>query len=122
VLVENQAGSVTSAGTIAAGYDGVSLNHGGQVTNSVGGTITGEHIGVYTGYGLGSVANSGLITARTGDAVSLYTGGSLSNSAAGRIIGGYSGVYAGGKRVLHPECRDYQRSEFRGVSDRHRAM
>ncbi len=87
-------GSVSNAGTIAAGYNGLDLNAGGAVNNS--GTITGGHIGVYTGNGLGSVSNSGLITSRTGDAVSLYSGGSFSNAATGQLIGGYSGVYGGG--------------------------
>jgi len=92
VLGTASGASLTNAGVITAGYDGVSLNRGGSVTNA--GSISGGHIGVYTGNGLGSVANTGVITAQTGDAVSLYSGGSFTNS--GRVAGGYSGVYAGG--------------------------
>lgn len=89
-------GGVANSGTISAQYDGVSLNHGGNVTNTAGGAISGGHIGVYIGGGAGTVVNSGVITSRTGDAVSLYTGGSFSNLAGGQVSGGYSGVYAGG--------------------------
>ncbi len=89
-------GSVANAGVISAGYNGLSLNRGGTLSNAMGGSISGGHIGVYTGNGLGDITNEGVISASAGDAVSLYAGGSFTNASGARVLGGYSGVYARG--------------------------
>ncbi len=92
----NAPAAINNAGLINAGYDGISLDAGGTVSNAAGATITGGHIGLYTGDSASTVSNSGVITAGFGDGVSLYLGGNFSNTASGDIHGGYAGVYLGG--------------------------
>jgi hypothetical protein len=100
VVANNFGATVTNDGHITAGYDGISLNHGGVVVNNAGGTIFGNHIGIYTGKSLGFVENAGFVGAATGDAISIYNGGTLTNTASGVVNGGYAGVYAGGTHAL----------------------
>jgi outer membrane autotransporter protein len=88
--------SVTNSGTIAgtAGNgQGISISHGGAVTNLAGGAISGGQYGTYFA-GKATVTNSGTITGTTKEGVYISTGGSsVTNGATGAINGGRTGIF-----------------------------
>lgn len=87
------AGTITNSGTISgtgASSAGVDLAGGGLVTNDAGGLISGSAFGVFvtgtSGAGVGTVVNTGTITASAGTGVDLVMGGTVTD--AGTIVGG----------------------------------
>jgi hypothetical protein len=109
VYVRGAHETVSNAGTIAGGLDGVQLESGGFVSNAASGTITGvAFYGHYQGnyYISGTVVNAGTITTghlngpdglTSGDGVRMMFGtGIVTNLAGASITGDVDGVYANG--------------------------
>jgi uncharacterized protein with beta-barrel porin domain len=91
--------TVTNAGTITAGGNGVDLGNGGIVTNQAGGAISGGALGdsgVVVATGAGTVTNAGTITGTSGGGVGLGNGGIVANQAGGVISGANYGVGVSG--------------------------
>ena len=87
--------SLSNAGVIdAQAGDGVRLDAGGVVVNEVGSVIDASGYGVRVTGAVGSVTNSGAITALY-DGISLNRGGEVANALGGTISGGHIGVYTG---------------------------
>ena len=74
--------------------DGVRLDAGGWVANEAGSVIDASGYGVRVTGAVGSVTNSGAITALY-DGISLNRGGEVANALGGTISGGHIGVYTG---------------------------
>ena len=81
---------VTNAGVINAGTGGaaVDLFVGGNVSNALGGTLTGDWGISIQGAATGSVSNSGVITGGAQSGVFL-SGGTVTNQAGGTISGNW---------------------------------
>jgi hypothetical protein len=109
VFIAGAAGAVVNSGSISSFgdingkvYGAVALADGGTVTNNAGGTISGGTIGVDIGSrGIGTVTNSGTITALGASAagVSLAGGGRVVNRVGGVISAASAGVFASGSPV-----------------------
>ncbi len=84
----DNAGGVTATG---AGNIGIDLADGGTIANS--GTVSADDLAVRIGNSVGTVTNSGRITASAtfGYGVILY-GGFLTNAAGGYIVAGYDAI------------------------------
>ena len=100
--IENNAGTVTNAGTITAqqgfsGSNGIFVFEGGTVNNQAGGTISGD-TGIFIGTNAGTVTNAGTITGTGGTSVqfdgtgtntlTLQTGSVLEGKAIGSTRSG----------------------------------
>ncbi|MBN9561499.1 MAG: hypothetical protein J0H14_12345 [Alphaproteobacteria bacterium] len=106
VFIAGGAGAVVNSGSISSYgdingkvYGAVALADGGSVTNNAGGTISGGTIGVDIGSrGIGTVTNSGMITALGASAagVSVGGGGRIVNRVGGVISAASAGVFASG--------------------------
>jgi hypothetical protein len=110
VQIFNAAGTVLNAGTISAsatiqpadtvfGSAGVQLDDGGVVTNSPGGVIRSNWMGVQIYNAAGTVVNAGSISDAAymhGAGVQLAGGGLVTNSAGGHITSEWMGVQIGG--------------------------
>jgi len=108
VFVAGGTGAVMNSGAItgsiiSANADsvGVNLASGGTVTNTSGGSISGERAGVYFGAtgtltNSGAVFNLGTVTPKGGAGAYLAGGGAVANSAGGSIAGNSYGVFVTG--------------------------
>jgi hypothetical protein len=85
VYVTGAAGTVTNHSTISGVAYGVGLGAGGLVTNTS--SITGGEDGVIVQGAIGTIANSGNITATVDDGVALFAGGSVTNASGASISG-----------------------------------
>jgi uncharacterized protein with beta-barrel porin domain len=94
-VLANGVGTVTNAGSISGGFQGVVLSVGGSVTNQSGGVIASYYAGILVTGAAGTVTNAGTITATSslgGEGVFLNAGGSVTNQAGGGITGFSDGV------------------------------
>jgi Tryptophan-rich Synechocystis species C-terminal domain len=85
VYITGAAGTVTNNSTISGVAYGVGLGHGGLVTNTS--SITGGEDGVIVQGAIGTIANTGNITATVDDGVALFAGGSVTNASGASISG-----------------------------------
>ncbi len=74
--------------------EGVRLVAGGWVANEAGAVIDASGYGVRVTGAVGTVTNSGAITALY-DGISLNRGGEVTNALGGTISGGHIGIYTG---------------------------
>ena len=94
VFLDTAGSSLTNSKSISgATFDGVQLFNGGTVVNQVGGTISGQQIGINITKNGGTVTNAGTITA------GIYIGaagegGTVTNQAGGKISGD-TGIFIG---------------------------
>ena len=89
--------SVLNQGTIAStALTGIYLGHGGSLSNSASGIITGNYYGVSVELGTANVTNTGVISAGNayGNGIALNAGGTLIDS--GTISGRNFAIYLGG--------------------------
>ena len=85
VYITGAAGTVTNNSTISGVAYGVGLGDGGLVTNTS--AITGGEDGVIVQGAVGTIANSGNVTATVDDGVALFAGGSVTNASGASISG-----------------------------------
>jgi len=83
VYITGAAGTLSNNGSISGAAYGVGLGAGGMVTNTA--SIKGAEDGVIVQGGIGTVSNSGTITATVDDCVALFSGGSVTNAIGGLI-------------------------------------
>ena len=94
---EEGTGTVTNLGGIYGTAFGVILRSGGNVSNQIGGTISGGAVGVGIFGGAGTVVNNGAIGGTgTFTGVNISDGGAVKNQSRGTISGSGEGVYITG--------------------------
>jgi len=99
VTINGTEGTIDNQGTIL-GVSGVSMNHGGQLTNA--GTIAATNgYGVQINAAAGVIYNSGTISGlgAFGTGLALGQGDSVSNAAGATITGSFTGIQGGGDSV-----------------------
>jgi hypothetical protein len=96
VYITGAAGTVTNHSTISGAAYGVGFGAGGLVTNTS--SIKGGEDGVIVQGAIGTIVNSGTITATVDDGVALFKGGSVTNASGASISGSNvgAGIYITG--------------------------
>jgi uncharacterized protein with beta-barrel porin domain len=86
-------GSLTNSGTISGPGAAVQFNGSANVTNNVGGAITGGSGSAVYVRGSGALINNGTLTSTGSEAVAILQGGSINNT--GTISGTFGGAQLG---------------------------